>query len=251
MLIDTHAHLHVSAFDQDREAVIKRAREAGIGKLINVGFDVEGNFQAIALARKYDWMYATMGIHPHLASDWNDAVGAKIEDAVKRESKIVALGEMGLDYYKNFQPPELQKKVFREQLKLAKKLDLPVIIHCREAFADAFKILDEEKIERVLLHCFTGTATEAEEGLKRGFFLAFTGIITYASAGDLRKVVASCPINKIFIETDCPFLTPQKHRGRRNEPAYTREIYEKVASIKKMPQDELEIAVAMNMEQLF
>lgn len=246
MFIDIHAHLHVREFDNDRDEVIKRAQEAGVSKMINVGFDVEGNFQALALAKKYDFIWATMGIHPHLASEWNDQVAAKIFDTAKKEERIVALGEMGLDYYKNFQPKELQQKVFREQLKLARELGLPVIVHCRDAFEDAFKILSEEKIERVLLHCFTGTMEEAQEGWKRGYGTAFTGIITYPKATALREVVKMCPADKLFIETDCPYLAPQEHRGKRNEPAFIRETYEMASSLQR-----LEINAEINVKRLF
>lgn len=250
-MIDTHAHLHVKEFDADRAAVIERAKAAGLTTIINVGFDVEGNFQAIALAQKHEFMFATMGVHPHLASDWNDQVGAKILETCKREEKVVALGEMGLDYFKNFQSKEIQEKAFRGQLQLAKELDLPVIIHCRDAFRDTFKILQEEKISRVLLHCFTGTMEEAEEGWKRGYFMAFTGIITYPSAQALRAVVRSCPLNRIFTETDCPFLAPQSHRGERNEPSFLPEIVATIAKEKRISNTELQSSIVSNCKELF
>lgn len=271
MFIDCHAHLHVKEFDADRLEAIERARKAGVSKIINVGFDIEGNFQALALAKKYDrpsrseakpllrpkgatfLIYATMGIHPHLASEWNDAVGAKIFDAAKKEEKIIALGEMGLDYYKNFQPPDLQKKVFQAQLRLAKELDLPVIIHCRDAFDDAFKFIDESKITntKVLLHCFTGSLEVAQQAWKRGFFTSFTGIVTYPKAHGLREVVACAPLDKMLFETDCPFLAPVPYRGKRNEPAYVKEIYEYAARIKKLSIEELGSRVFQNANRLF
>lgn len=250
-MIDTHAHLHVKEFDADRTAVIERAKAAGLTTIINVGFDVEGNFQAIALAKKHEFMFATMGVHPHLASDWNDQVGAKMLETCKREEKIVALGEMGLDYFKNFQSKEIQEKAFRAQLKLAKVLDLPVIIHCRDAFRDTFKILDEEDVSRVLLHCFTGTMEEAEEGFRRGYFMAFTGIITYPSAQALRAVVRNCPLNRLFTETDCPFLAPQSHRGERNEPSFLPEIVATIAKEKRISHTELQSSIVSNVKELF
>lgn len=251
MLIDCHAHLHVKEFDSDRDAVIERALGAGVSKIINVGFDAEGNFAALALAKKYDFMYATMGIHPHLASEWNDQVGAKIYETAKREEKVIALGEMGLDYYKNFQPKELQKNVFRAQLKLARELELPVIIHCRDAFDDVFAILKEEKIERVLLHCFTGTETEAAEAWRRGYYTAFTGIITYPSAGALREVVKKCPPDRLIIETDCPFLAPQGKRGERNEPAFLSETFKQVCDLKIVKKNPLAEQMKINAKALF
>lgn len=251
MIIDCHAHLHVKEFDADRADVIERARVAGVSKIINVGFDTEGNFQALALAKKYDFIYSTMGIHPHLSSDWSDDVGAKIAATVKKEEKIVALGEMGLDYYKNFQPVEVQKNAFRAQLKLAKQLDLPVIIHCRDAFADVFKILHEEKMEHVLMHCFTGTLEEAEVCWRRGYYTAFTGIITYSSASALREVVAKCPVDKMVIETDCPFLAPQKYRGKRNEPSFLPEVLRQCAESRNVEYKKIEAQVYKNTLKLF
>lgn len=251
MIIDVHAHLHVKDFDADRDAVIKRAWTAGVQKLINVGFDVEGNFAALALAKKYEWIFCSMGVHPHLASEWNDDVAAKIKQTVKREEKIVALGEMGLDYYKNFQPREVQETAFREQLRLARELDLPVIIHCRDAFADTFKILAEEKIERALMHCFTGSMEEAQESWRRGYYTAFTGIITYSSAAALREVVKKCPPEKLIIETDCPYLAPQSKRGQRNEPAFLQEVADLIANLKNIQKPELEKIISQNVARLF
>lgn len=251
MLIDPHAHLHVKEFSHDREKTIERAALAGVAKIINVGFDTEGNFQALALAKQYDFIFATMGIHPHLASEWNDSVGAKIFETAKRENKIVALGEMGLDFFKNFQPREVQEKAFLGQLKLAKELDLPVIIHCRNAVPEVFKILAQEKIERVLLHCYTGTSEQAREAWNMGYYTAFTGIITYPSAGALREVVKNCALPKLLIESDCPFLAPQSKRGQRNEPGFLTETAKMVQNLKGISQTELERALESNIFDLF
>lgn len=251
MLIDCHSHIHVKDFDRDRADVIKRAIAAGVLKMIEVGFDSEGIFASVALAKKYEFIYAVIGIHPHLASEWDEVVAGKIEKLAKKEEKVVALGEMGLDYYKNFQPRDLQQKVFREQLKLAKKVDLPVVIHCRDAYGDLFKILDEEKVERVLLHCFTGTAQEAQEGLKRGYYIAFTGVITYPSANALREIARQTPLNRILIETDCPFLPPESHRGRRNEPSFVGETYAEIAKLKNLSPGDLSAAISQNAAVFF
>lgn len=246
MFIDVHAHLHVQEFDDDREEVIQRALDNGVRKIVNVGFDVEGNYRALALAKKYEFIYATFGIHPHLASEWNDEVGQKIYELAKKEPKVIALGEMGLDFYKNFQPREIQIKAFQGQLALAKELNLPVIIHCRDAFKDVFRILEDEKIERVLLHCFTGSLDIAKEAWRKGFSTSFTGIITYPSAQELRKVVASAPLEQLFFETDCPFLAPQKYRGKRNEPAFVEEIYTKTALLKNITHELLKEQIEKN-----
>lgn len=246
MLIDLHAHLHVQEFDHDREAVIQRALDQNVTRMVNVGFDVEGNYRSLALAKKYECIYATFGIHPHLASEWNDEVGRKIFELAKKEYKVIALGEMGLDFFKNFQPREIQIKALQGQLALAKELNLPVIIHCRDAFKDLFKILQDQKIERVLLHCFTGSIDEAKEAWRRGFYISFTGIITYPNAEALRKVVKSAPLERLFFETDCPFLAPQKYRGKRNEPAFVEEIYTKAALLKHIAHELLEEQIEKN-----
>ena len=193
MFIDAHSHIHVNNFDADREQVIARAQSVGVSKIIEVGFDSEGIFKALALAKKHDQarakrvlsnyrpveqgilsIFATAGIHPHLASEWNDNIASKIRKLAKTEDRIVAIGETGLDYFKNFQPRDLQQKVFHEQLKIAIEVGLPVIIHCRDAYKDLFSILDEEKFSgRVLLHCFTGTMQEAEENQPRIFYSVY------------------------------------------------------------------------------
>lgn len=251
MLIDCHSHLHVKEFDADREAAIQRAKAAGVGTLINVGFEVEGNFQALALAKKYDDIYATMGIHPHAASEWDEEVGEKIGQTVKREEKIVALGEMGLDYFKNFQPRNVQYAALRGQLLLAQKCKLPVIIHCRDAFTELFSLLAEIQPVRVLLHCFTGTLEEAKKAWELGYYTAFTGIITYPSATDLCDVAAVCPLDRLIIESDCPYLSPQSKRGQRNEPAFLRETFEMLTHIRKETPGILEQQLQENTKQLF
>ncbi|MBI4994191.1 TatD family hydrolase [Candidatus Peregrinibacteria bacterium] len=264
MLIDAHAHIHVKNFDADRNEVIQRALDAGVKRIIEVGFDSEGIFKALALAKAHDWIYAAIGIHPHLASEWNNDTASKIRKLAKPlkneahslrscvEDKIVAIGETGLDYYKNFQPREIQQKVFREQLRIASEVGLPVIIHCRDAYKDLFRILDEEKFSNgVLLHCFTGTREEAEEGIRRGGFIAFTGVITYPNAKSLREIAEKAPIDKIFIESDCPFLSPQKYRGKRNEPSYIVETAKTIAQIKKISIPQLEKQIECNVKSFF
>lgn len=271
MFIDAHSHIHVNNFDADREQVIARAQAVGVSKIIEVGFDSEGIFKALALAKKHDWIFATAGIHPHLASEWNDNIASKIRKLAKAEDRIVAIGETGLDYFKNFQPKDLQQKVFREQLKIASEVGLPVIIHCRDAYKDLFRILDEEKFSgrpnrseakqlmprqsgapcRVLLHCFTGTMEEAEEGIARGYFIAFTGVITYPSAKSLREIAGKIPLDRILIESDCPFLAPQSRRGKRNEPSFVPEIYKEIAKIKNLPVEKFADAISKNASDFF
>lgn len=251
MLIDCHAHLHVDAFDTDRQSVIERAYAAGITTIINVGFDVEGNFKSLQLAKQHDFIFATMGVHPHLASEWNESVSQGIYDTCKHELKVIALGEMGLDYYKNFQPRDLQITVFRAQLTLAEKLQLPVIIHCRDAFEDVYNILLDYSLPNVLLHCFTGTHAQAVVAWQRGYYTAFTGIVTYPSAHELRGVARACPIDKIILETDCPYLSPQAHRGKRNEPAFLQETAHYLSTLRGELFDDFTLAIKQNATTLF
>lgn len=257
MLIDTHAHLHVKEFDHDRAEVIKRALEANVD-FIAVGFEPDGNESAARLAQEYNTFW-TAGIHPHHADLATDENLQKIRNLSKSDfgSTLVALGEMGLDYYKNFQPPgrvtarlpinapkaqpyELQHEALRKQLVLSRELKLPVIIHCRNAFSETLELLNEEKITEAVFHCFTGTLDEAEECWKRGYYTSFTGICTYSKAENIRAAIAKAPLSRIMIETDCPFLPPQSHRGKRNEPAYLRETFKKISEIKEIPEQELE-----------
>lgn len=240
MLIDAHAHLHVKEFDNDRDKVISRAKKAGVN-FIAVGFEPDGNEKAAALAARHNTFW-TAGIHPHHADLATSENLCRIEELKNSPagSSLVALGEMGLDYYKNFQPVPLQQDAFRRQLELAQKLKLPIIIHCRDAFEDALKILDEEKITRALFHCFTGTEGEAVECWKRGYHTSFTGICTYPKAENVRKVLAKAPLDRIIIETDCPFLPPVPHRGKRNEPAFLRDTFNFITDFLKIAPEELE-----------
>lgn len=257
MFIDTHAHIQLKDFDADRVETIARAQKAGVGRIIIVGFDVEENFRGLALAKKHDFIYASIGIHPHLASQWNEQVKAKIAQTAKQEEKIVAIGEIGLDYYAHpemqyeIPPRDLQKTVFREQLRLAAKLDLPVIIHCRDAFADVIVILKEEGTQKAVFHCFSGNQEEAEQALENGYLLGFTGVITYPKAANLREIVQKCPIEKMLLETDCPWLAPQAHRGKRNEPAFVAEVYRLVAELKGMNMEALSEQVSLNVSDFF
>ena len=245
--IDTHSHLHVEEFDIDRNEVIERARTAGVA-LINVGFEHEGNKKAAALAALHDDMWWTAGIHPHNADEATDKALQWIIDAAASPAgkKLVALGEMGLDYFKNRQPRELQRIAFHKQLKLAKQLNLPVIVHCRDAFDDAMDDMLTEEITRAVFHCFTGTVEEAKRAWERGYLTSFTGICTYTSAENVRAVIREAPLDKIMIESDCPFLAPQSHRGERNEPAFLPEIAAQIASIHQKNIIELEGDLSKN-----
>lgn len=252
VLIDTHAHIHVKDFDADREAVIVRAREAGV-QIINVGFEPQGNEAAAKLAQAHDDISWTAGIHPHEAPKATDQNLARIVELSHSEvgKKLVALGEMGLDYFRNRQPREVQIAVFRKQLALARELSLPAIIHCRDAFEDALRILKEENFRRAVFHCFTGTPAEAAACLERGALLSFTGIVTFPSAENVRAALKSVPAEKMMIETDCPYLSPAGMRGKRNEPAFLRETFSFLARLKNLQETDFEAVLSKTTRDFF
>jgi len=251
MLIDTHAHLHVKEFDADRDEVIARAAAANVDWL-SVGFEPRGNVQAAKLADLHN-KYWTAGIHPHNADECSPETLDHIQElaAAGYGKGIVAIGECGLDYFKNFQPRETQLKAFAEQLILAKQMGLPVIVHCRDAWEDAFEILQRQKIEQAVFHCFSGSQEIATRAWDRGYYTSFTGIITYPSAESLRALIKQAPLDKIMIESDCPYLAPQSHRGQRNEPAFLGEVVQLLAELKRKNREELEIILEKNTKEYF
>lgn len=233
MLQDTHAHLDFPAFDNDREEVIDRARRAGVEKIICVGCDPLSSDRCIELAHKYDFIFASIGVHPSDVDKWNTDLANKFIVQAKADKKVVSIGEIGLDYFHLKHPKELQKRVFREQLELAKQVGLPVCVHMRESATDVYEVLVDSGIERVTLHCFNEGLEFARKAWKRGWVLGLGGTITYPKNEALRKVVAACPEGLFVLETDCPFLPPQSHRGERNEPAYVVEVAEVVRGIRR------------------
>ncbi len=233
MLIDTHTHLDDTRYDGDREAMIERAREAGVDTFITIGCDLATSKAAVELADRYPFVYASIGVHPHEVRHIDDGWYDEFR-CLAKHPKVVAYGEIGLDYHYNHSPPTLQRERFREQIQLARELTLPVVIHTREAQEDTIAILKEEQAADVggVFHCFTGDAWLAKGGLDLGFHLSFSGVVTFQNATMLREIVATVPMDRILIETDCPYLTPVPHRGKRNEPAYVRLVAETIASVK-------------------
>ncbi|MDE3034951.1 MAG: TatD family hydrolase [Nitrospirota bacterium] len=233
MLIDTHAHLDDARYDADREAVIARAREAGVDTFVSIGCDLATSKSAVDLAGRYPFVYAAVGVHPHevkhIEDGWYDEFRR-----LAAHKKVVAYGEIGLDYHYNHSPPKLQRERFREQVGLAKELRLPLVIHTREAQEDTIAILKEEHAGQVggVFHCFSGDAWLAKDALDLGFYLSFSGVITFPSATMLRDIVKTVPLDRILVETDCPYLTPVPHRGKRNEPAFVKLVAEKIAEVK-------------------
>ena len=255
MLIDTHSHLDFKEFDPDREDVIKRAFDSEVEKIINVGCNLERSKNSIKLAKKYDKIYAAVGVHPHDVEKY-EAKNLKSElGKLARQNKVVAIGECGLDYFRleNEKDKEKQKEFFKLQLDLAKELDLPIIIHCRNAFKDLLEILKGvSDLPRGVTHCFSGTLHYAQQFLDLGFLISFTGNVTYVRPqGELLKVVKEIPLDKIMVETDCPYLAPVPHRGERNEPAYVRYMAEKIAEIKGIDFKEVAKKTTENAIKLF
>ena len=251
MAIDTHAHLEMEAFDDDREAVLARAAEAGLTAIVTVGTTLPDCEKAVALTRLYKPVYAAVGIHPHEVKD----IDAATYDALRvlaQQEKVVAIGEIGLDFFYDLSPREVQLRRFQEQLNLAEELDLPVIIHDREAHPEILEILRPRKGRlRGVLHCFSGDWTMACECLDLGFHLSVAGPVTYRKADQLRAVAREMPLERLLIETDAPYLAPQPYRGKRNEPAYVVETARTLAEIRGIPVDELERQTTANARRLF
>jgi TatD DNase family protein len=232
MLIDTHTHLDDARFDGDREAVIARACEAGVDALVTIGCDLATSRAAVALAGQYPFVYASVGVHPHEVKHFEDHWYDEFRRLAASE-KVVAYGEIGLDYHYNHSSPKEQRDRFRDQIQLAHELKLPVIIHTREAQEDTIAILREEGASAVggVFHCFSGDAELAKAAMDLGFYISFSGILTFHNAAMLREVAKTVPLDRLLIETDCPYLTPVPHRGKRNEPAYVCLVAAQLAAV--------------------
>lgn len=222
MLIDTHSHLHFDAFRGDIDAVLHRADEADVGKFITVGVDTADSRKAVDLAHKYQNIWATAGIHPHSADEAEQ--GIRYLTDLASERKIVAIGECGLDYLKSTVSKEQQELCLRGQIELAREKELPIIFHVREAFDDFFRIIDEYKEVRGVVHCFSSTSEHARKALDRGFYIALNGIMTFTKDEDQLAAAKLIPLDRLLLETDCPYLAPAPNRGKRNEPAAVADI---------------------------
>lgn len=257
LFIDTHAHLDDAKYDSDRTEVIKRAEDAGVKTIINVGcWDAKRGFTpAMESLKACEFAYLTLGIHPHQAEHVvDDSLYDEMRGlALTPDNRVVAIGEAGLDYHYKDSSPEKQKKVFRAQIRLSRELNLPIIIHTRDAAADTIAILKEEGVPEAggVIHCFSGDSAMAEEALGLGLYLSFTGVVTFPKAGGLRAVVKMTPMEKMFIETDCPYLAPAPHRGQRNEPAFVAHIAAAIAGIKGLTVDDVARITSLNAEEFF
>ena len=232
MLVDTHCHLDFPEFNQDRDEVIKRAKNEGIDYIVNIGSSINGSKRSLELAQKYDFIYATVGLHPHEADTFDEKIKNELRDLAKKD-KVVAIGEIGLDYFKNYSKAENQRPMFISLIKLAKELNLPSVIHIRLAEADTLKIIKDFSPLKAVVHCFSGDEQFLKDCLDLGFLISFTCNITYKKAQNLRNLVKITPLERLMLETDAPFLPPEGFRGRRNEPAYVRLLADEIARIKE------------------
>ncbi|KUP04592.1 hydrolase TatD [Bacillus coahuilensis p1.1.43] len=252
MLFDTHVHLNAEQFDSDLNEVIGRAKESGVEKMVVVGFDRPTIKKAMELVEEYDFLYASVGWHPVDAIDMTDEDLVWIEE-LSAHPKVVALGEMGLDYHWDKSPKDVQKEVFRKQIRLARKVQLPIVIHNRDATADIVEILKEENAQEVggIMHCFSGSAETAMECVELNFYISLGGPVTFKNAKKPKEVANVVPIEKLLVETDCPYLAPHPYRGKRNEPAYVRLVAEEIASIKEISIEEVEKITTQNALRVF
>jgi TatD DNase family protein len=246
-LFDTHAHLHFPEFDTDREAMLQRAREAGVRRMVTIGTEPETSRAAVALAAREADVWATVGIHPHDAAEADEAALAEIE-GLAAQSRVVAIGEIGLDYFRNLSPVADQQRVFRTLLAMARRIGKPVVVHCRDAAEDVLRILTEERVAEVggIMHCFSGDVALARRCLDLGLLISLAGPLTYPNARALPDVARFVPADRLVVETDCPFLPPQGHRGQRNEPAYLAITAARVAELRGEPLDAMAARLSAN-----
>jgi TatD DNase family protein len=252
-LIDTHCHLTFDPLAADVDAVIQRSLAAGVSSWITVGTDPDDNEKAVYLTEKYQNLYAAVGIHPHDAKNVTVDVLARLKQIAKNH-KVVAIGETGLDYHYNHSPHEDQRRVFADHLKLAAELGLPVIIHCRESFDDTVEILDHfgSNVKKVVFHCFSGSAEQAKLLLDKGFFLSFTGVVTFKNARLKQEAAKIVPLDRLMLETDCPYMSPEPMRKQKtNEPALLIHIAKFIADLKQIPLADLALAVTAASKSFF
>ena len=251
-LFDTHAHLHVPEFDADRPEMLARARQAGVTRMLTIGTEVPTSRAAIALAEAEPDVWASVGVHPHDAAEADADVLAEIE-RLASAPRVVAVGEIGLDFFRNLSPRDVQERVFRHLIGLARRVRKPVVVHCRDAHAEVLAILGEERASEVggIMHCFSGDVEIARRCLDLGFLVSLAGPVTYPNARALPDVARFVPADRLVIETDCPFLPPQGFRGKRNEPAHLAITAARVAELRGEPLADLAARMSENARALF
>ena len=251
MLFDTHAHMDDRAFDADRHELLSGLPGQGVGLVMNPGCSLASSRNADALSRQYDFVYAAVGSHPDAADEVNEDVLEEYRKLCKLNSKIKAIGEIGLDYHYEDIPRELQLKAFRAQMALAAELDLPVIVHERDAHADGMAVVDEFPTVKGVFHCYSGSAEMAKELVKRGWYIGFTGVLTFKNARKAVEVASQIPIDRLVLETDCPYMAPEPFRGKRNHPGYLYRMAEKLAEIRGMTVEDIHRVTMENGKQLY
>ena len=251
MLFDTHAHLDDRAFAQDREALLSRLPEEGIGLVMNPGCSLSSSLAAVALAERYDYVYAAVGSHPDAADEVNDAVLDEYRRLVRENPKIKAIGEIGLDYHYEDIPREIQQRSFRAQMALAQELNLPVIVHEREAHQDGMDIVSEFPAVTGVFHCYSGSVEMAKWLISRGWYIGFTGVLTFKNARKALEVAAGIPLDRIVLETDCPYMSPEPFRGRRNDPGRLYRMAEALADLRGLSREEIEAITLENGKRLY
>lgn len=251
-LFDTHVHLNDKQFAKDLDQVFQRMAEMGVTRVLCVAFDMQSSKETVTMAEDRSGVFASVGVHPHDAGEVPEDYLARLAE-LARHPKVVALGEMGLDYYRDLSPRPVQQRVFREQLALVRELNLPVIIHVRDAFGDLMDILRKDGISPAggVMHCFSGSWDLAQECMKMGFYISLAGPVTFKNAAKLKDVAMRLPIERLLIETDCPYLTPEPFRGRRNEPAYVRYVVDHIAALRDIPASELAQITTASAKKLF
>ena len=250
MLFDTHAHLNDPAFDPDREELMAGLAEKGIGFVMNAGCSLESSREIVAMAERWPWLYGSVGSHPDSANEVNEDVIEAYRKLCRHE-KVKAIGEIGLDYYYEDIPREIQKQAFRMQMALAKEVDLPVIVHERDAHDDAMRIVKEFKDVTGVFHCYSGSAEMARQLVNMGWYIGFTGVLTFKNARKAVETAASIPLDRIVLETDCPFMAPEPFRGKRCDPGYLYRMAERLAEIRGISVEEVQAITTENAKRLY
>ena len=251
MLFDTHAHLNDEAFNADREALLAGLQEKGIGLVMNAGCSLEASREVVQMAKQYPWLYAAVGSHPDSADEVNEEVLEEYRKLCKLNPEVKAIGEIGLDYHYEDIPREIQQKAFRMQMELARELDLPVIVHERDAHEDGMAIVREFPTVKGVFHCYSGSAEMARQLVEMGWYIGFTGVLTFKNARKAVETAASIPLDRIVLETDCPYMAPEPFRGKRNDPGYLYRMAEQLAAIRGITPQEAAAITTENGKKLY
>lgn len=252
LIFDSHAHYDDSSFDEDRYELIKSLNDGGVIGIMNCGASLKGALDSVELSKKYDFIYSAVGIHPENAYEYDDKVEEQLKNIVLSEPKVKAIGEIGLDYYWEENPPkEIQKEIFARQMKLADELNLPVIIHDRDAHMDTLEIMKQFPNVRGVVHCFSGSVEFARECLKLGYYIGFTGVVTFKKAKKAVEVAKDIPLDRMLVETDAPYMAPEPNRGKRNQSDYIRFVISKIAEVREIDEKELSEKLIDNTRRLF